>query len=249
MQRPVIYCNPEHPWEESYIWPPYVFKIKNKKDKYGMIYCGMDHENCQCLCYATSSDLFNWKKDNDNPILTGEDLSWAKKWSDGKRTRHLRDPHVLYYRGTYLLYYTALCDDMYSAVGLAASEDLKEWVDLDPCFKRDASSPWLTESPLVFSYNNKYYLLPSMSPGISCFVSSAPTTFHDSKELPVISKGIDQERITAMEVINRNVNDKPWLVGYYLTGNKRIFLGIMEVRPEGIYITHVTDHKQIEGLY
>ena len=57
---------------------------------------------------------------------------------------------------TYYLYYATVCEDGSPAVGLSASDNLRIWRDLGPCFKRKQS--WVPKSPLVIRREEIYYL-------------------------------------------------------------------------------------------
>lgn len=235
MHPVVLYNHPDHPYESRHCWPPFVFRYE---DTFVMIYCGMDADDCQCLCMAFSDDLTEWQRYGGNPIITPGHLDWTFKRPDGK-SRHCRDPHVQRVDEWYLLYYTAFCADGYSGVGLAASKDLVRWEDLGPCFKRDASS-WLAESPLVIERKGKYYLLPSATPGIQCFESDDPTDFHHKRQLEVINHGI-----TAPEVIDTRFEDR-YLIGYHGDEGKRYTVGIMHWEGDRVRIERITEPAQLE---
>jgi sucrose-6-phosphate hydrolase SacC (GH32 family) len=214
------------------------------------MYIGMDRNDCQSTCLATSNDLYHWEKYKNNPLFNGSGFKWIKARTDGK-TRHLRDPHVITYQGSYLLYYTTYCEDDYSAVGVAVSDNLTEWTDLGPCYKRDATVAWLTESPLVFLYKDNYYLMPSQMPGLFCIKSNDPTDFHHKKQVDVIIKGADPEQVAAIEIIKSNPNESKWLVGYYLMENKRLFLGSMdlsEIDNNKLTITQLSRKEEVQSL-
>jgi len=240
---PIFYVDPKNPWEEAHIWPPYALGYK---DGFVLIYAAMDHDDCQCLCLATSKDLFNWEKYENNPIIRPGELSWTHKRDDGK-VRHCRDPHVIKYKGNYLLYYCTYCADGYSAVGLAVSKDLTDWVDLGPCFKRDASAPWMAESPLVFEKNDKYYLVVSASPGITCFQSDDPTCFHNAKQLTIACTGITSKDIQAPEIIETG-RENTWLIAFYTLKKYRLFLGIMTLVKDAVHIIRIENPRQLKSF-
>lgn len=254
VHRPVLVNDLEHPWEESHVWPPFVIWNASARE-YAMIYVGMDKDGCQSLGLAVSKDLYAWRRFAGNPVFNGQATEWIHKWKDG-RVRHLRDPHIMKLNGEYLMYYTTLCDDLFSGVGLAVSDDLKVWRDLGPCFKRDATAPWLLESPLVIGFEDRYYLIPSQSPGIQCFVSEDPTYFHGAREVELTCVGVEREQITAPEIIRCNSDSKPWVIGFYLADSprlglhpgKRLYLGLMTLSDQGIRIERVTKAEQLEGL-
>ncbi len=238
--RPVLFNDPDKLWEESHLWPPFVLKVG---EEFYMLYVGLDRDCCQCICLATSKDLFNWKKCENNPVLDAREFSWIRKHPNG-RVRHCRDPHILPYNGGHLLYYTTLCTDGYSAVGLAVSEDLKSWEDLGSCMKRDAGS-WLLESTLVCEKDSKYYLFASATPGITCFESDNPFDFHHKKQVEIIgNKDLKPEDITAPEAVERRDDKGEWLVAYHNGG--RIFLAIFAWSEDRIHLRRVREKEQLE---
>jgi sucrose-6-phosphate hydrolase SacC (GH32 family) len=236
LHRVALYNDPENTFEEAHVWPPYVFRYK---DNFVMIYCGLDINADQCLCIARSGDLFTWKRDKANPVIDPSKLPWTYKNKDGK-SRHCRDPHVELIDNKYFLYYTAYSTDKYSAVGLAVSSDTEHWEDLGPCFKRDASKAnWLTESPLLIPRKSKYYLIPSQSPGVTCFASDDPTNFHHAEEIPVTGLS----KIWAPELIDTSIEDS-YLIGFYKKDapeDPKLYLGRMDWHNQSINISGIFD--------
>ncbi|NQT93075.1 MAG: family 43 glycosylhydrolase [Lentisphaerae bacterium] len=224
--------HPDHHYENNKVWPPFVFK---QGGRFVMVYCGLDYDNCQCLCLAFSDDLFAWTRFPDNPIVNPGQLDWTLKRPDGK-VRHCRDPHVEEVDGVHYLYYATVCGDGNPGVGLAASVDLSEWIDLGPCLKR--TDGWVPESPLVIPRDGKYYLM--VLPNEACYVSDSPETFHNATTIPVSGP-----RVVAPEILDRRFHDR-YLIGCYGPQGCRISVCIMEWREGQIDISPVTDAKQLE---
>ena len=225
--------HPDNKYENNKVWPPFVFKTHN--GNFGMIYCGLDYDNCQCLCLAFSDDLFEWRRFGHNPIVAPEKLSWTLKRQDGK-VRHCRDPHIEIIDGIYYLYYSTICADGNPAVGLSASIDLLEWEDLGPCFKR--TNGWIPESPLVIQRDGKYFLwIHAFTDDF--YVSDDPANFHSAEKVPVT--GIN---LMAPEIIDRRYKDK-YLIGFYGYKRRRISLGIMNWLENGIKIDPITNSSEL----
>ena len=227
--------HPDHEYECAKIWPPFVF---SHNDGFVMVYCGLDVNNCQCLCLATSDDLFEWRRFSENPIVDPRNLEWTLKRSD-RRVRHCRDPHVEKIGDTHYLYYATVCEDGYPAVGLSASDDLRIWHDLGPCFKR--KQYWVPESPLVIHREEKYFLW--VLPNQELHVSDDPTDFHGNKSVPV--RAVELNRIVAPEIIDRRYEDK-YLIGFYGHRGRRISIGIMAWEKDEVVVTGIETEEQLE---
>ena len=225
----------DNEYERGKIWPPFVFR---HDDGFVMVYCGLDVNNCQCLCLATSSDLFQWTRFSGNPIVDPGRLDWTLKRPDGK-VRHCRDPHVEKIGDTYFLYYTSICEDGNPAVGLSASKNLRHWHDLGPCFKR--TQGWVPESPLVIRRGDRYYLW--IFPFEELHVSEDPTDFQDAESVPV--RAVELNRIVAPEIIDRRYEDR-YLIGFYGHKGRRISIGVMAWEKDGIAVTGIDEEEQLK---
>lgn len=131
---------------ETLVWAPYVFEHDGV---YWMFYCagGATHEQYR-IHLATSSDLFEWKRHPDNPMIV-----------DGYDAR---DPMVMRYQDQWILYYTATSDPTggHHTVMAVISTDLIHWsnkktVFLDPAIGKEGGP---TESPFVVAHKGKYFL-------------------------------------------------------------------------------------------
>ncbi len=132
---------------ENHLWAPHVVK---KGDTYYMFYCaGSRVSNYHYRIHlATSKDLKNWKRDENNPVF--EDFFDA------------RDPMVLLVGDTYYLYYTANLDSPKGnhTVNVRTSKDLKKWSPARIALTHPEQGTFggPTESPFVVPYGGHFYL-------------------------------------------------------------------------------------------
>ena len=84
----------------------------------------------QTICRATSSDLDNWSKSADNPILRGDGVRYV--------TDYFRDPYLFFNEGEgcwWMLFGSRVAGRIgprSGCVGLAKSTDLSNWTLHDP---------------------------------------------------------------------------------------------------------------------
>jgi len=69
--------------------------------------------------YATSRNLTTWSVQNNNILQVGTTGLWDYK--------NIWAPYVLYYNGTYYMFYTGVTDYITQRIGLATSTDLVNW--------------------------------------------------------------------------------------------------------------------------
>lgn len=229
-----VWPHPDHDYECAKIWPPFVFRHDGR---FAMVYCGLDLDNCQCLCLAFSDDLFRWRRHDANPIVAPGKLDWTLKRPDGK-VRHCRDPHVELIGGVYYVYYATVAGDGNPSVGLAASTGLEKWADLGPCLKRTGG--WVPESPLLIRRRGKFYLMPA--PNDCFYESDDPASFHNARRVPVTS-GV---RIVAPEIFDRHGDDE-FLIGFYGHKGPRISIGVMTWRGDAVDIKTVTEREELKA--
>ncbi len=226
--------HPDNPYEAGKIWPPYVF---DAGDRFVMVYCALDEDNCQCLCQAESDDLWTWRRIEDNPIVSGGTAPWILRREDG-RTRHLRDPFVRKVDDTWLLYYATVAADGVPSVGLAGSTDARHWTDLGSACRWDGGR-WVAESPVVYRWNDTYGLM--FLENTCCRLSDDPTHFDDSRVLPVTGP----ENVRAIEIVDQGQPDR-LLVGYFGPLGKRIGFGELVRHDDRIEIIPITRPDQLE---
>ncbi len=140
---------------------------------YYMLYTSTDARRIQRLNLATSTDLFDWKKYQGNPVIVPS-VSWAE-WPDftvhepdpNESFGGCRDPHLLKLEdGRFVAYWVSrLRPDKFGegTVGVAASisHDLIHWQEVGPVYWRKQFHRPLTlevESPEVIFKDGKYWL-------------------------------------------------------------------------------------------
>lgn len=150
-QPAVLHFAPE--MGETLVWAPYVFEHEGV---YRMLYCagGTTHEKYR-IHLATSSDLFQWERHPDNPMIV-----------DGYDAR---DPMVMRYQQQWILYYTATAHPTGGnhTVMATTSTDLIHWshkkaVFVDPAIGKEGGP---TESPFVVKHKGKYFLFVTTNRG------------------------------------------------------------------------------------
>lgn len=156
-EDPVLQC-PADGWDTYQVWAPYVLE---RNGTYYMFYTGVNRNVSQAICLATSTDLYNWKRSDQNPVIKpGQWGMWsADVWSD------CRDPMVLNDGGRYYCYYTARRNNAEtgqpeSCIGISSSEDLLHWKD-EGFIRLSESLGTPPESPFVVKRDGRYYLFYS----------------------------------------------------------------------------------------
>ncbi len=137
---------PESPWNEKLLWAPYV---QYHEGIYYMYYCaGGDSSTRYRIHLATSTDLLNWHRHPENPMIV-----------DGFDAR---DPMILRDADQWIMYYTA---NRPAAKGnhvvmSVISDDLIHWKNPQVVFTNPKVGTYggPTESPFVVKRNDKYYL-------------------------------------------------------------------------------------------
>jgi hypothetical protein len=156
-EDPVLQC-PKDGWDTYQVWAPYVIE---RDGTYHMFYTGVNQNVSQAICHATSTDLYHWKRNDQNPLIKpGPWGTWTTEaWAD------CRDPVVLHDGGKYILYYTAArvvpeTKQPESCIGIASSGDLLTWKD-EGFIRLSESLTTPPESPFVLKRDGKYYLFYS----------------------------------------------------------------------------------------
>ena len=153
---PPLFIDVGH-WDGSKIAAPYVFLHDGV---FYMFYMGAITTLAQAIGFATSKDLFEWKRYEGNPVLHPGFFPWAK-WSSAELS-DCRDPHLLQREDDFVLYYTALCRDGQVCVAAATSKNLVDWSDAGPVyhFLPDPKvSPLCLESACVHRVADSSYAL------------------------------------------------------------------------------------------
>lgn len=141
--------------DDYQIWSPGVVK---KNDTYYMYYTGVNINVAQTICMATSKDLYNWKRYENNPVvIPGSWGEWsAERWSDCRDSMVFTDDDGV----AYMYYCTAKKINnegaVVPAVGISSSRDMFNWKD-EGAYIFDICDISL-ESPFLIKHNGTYYL-------------------------------------------------------------------------------------------
>ncbi len=114
-------------WEEAHVWAPCIL---SRGSEYVMAYTGVNRQISQNIGLATSTDLFQWKRWDTNPISPCKDRPWAHWREDAISS--CRDPTLLEHGGRYWMIYTANTREGASCIAMASSRDLRQWEDCGP---------------------------------------------------------------------------------------------------------------------
>ena len=163
---------------ESHVWAPHVIKYN---DLYYMYYCagGPDNEHYR-IHLATSSDLYEWKRSDANPLVV-----------DGYDAR---DPMILRVNNEWVMYYTATSTPSGGnhLVACVTSTDLVHWgnkriVYTDP---KAGTYGGPAESPFVVFEGGYYFLFIGSRDSYSdthVFASKDPFSFKYEEEVGTIA--------------------------------------------------------------
>lgn len=210
IEAPVLQC-PSSGCDQYQVWSPHIVEHKGV---YYMFYTGVNTNVCQAICLVTSTDLYNWKRSEKNPVITtkGWGMWDANQWSD------CRDPMVLNAGGIFYCYYTARRKSAESGqpeycIGISSSDDLLHW-KYDGFIRLKHSLTTPPESPFVVKHNDNYYLTYTSYKYGTVYVTSA----HPVKgwtELPVekmaLLGNVSGHEFSASEIYQDN--DK-WYLSY-----------------------------------
>ncbi len=157
IEKPVLQC-PESGCDQFQVWAPYILK---RKGIYYMFYAGVNPNVCQSICLATSRDLYNWTREEKNPIIISG--SWANGVYDQNKWSDCRDPMVLKDGRNYYIYYTSMrmnpeTRQPESCIGVSSSRDLLKWKD-EGFIRLEQSLNIPPESPFVVKHNGTYYMI------------------------------------------------------------------------------------------
>lgn len=131
---------------------PFIF---TDNQKYYCFYEGENKERIEQIGVAYSDDFVNWKKYENNPILTiGKPEDWDSK--------SVKIPVVIKKDDTYYMLYTGMGDNIV-AIGLATSKDLFHWEKYpnNPVMvgRKDSWNPLITTCPNIVLKDGKYYIV------------------------------------------------------------------------------------------
>jgi predicted GH43/DUF377 family glycosyl hydrolase len=205
IQKPVLQC-PVTGWDQYQVWAPYILE---REGMYYMLYAGENKNVSQAICLATSTDLYDWNRYDNNPVITtGAWGIWdSSRWSD------CRDPVVLQDGETYYCYYTAVRKNTEngqpeSCLGISSSADLIYWKD-EGFIRLEQSLVTPPESPFVLKRRDTYYLFyTNYKYGTVYLTSKNPVK--GWKELPA-DKMVLMGGISASEIYEDNGK---WYMSY-----------------------------------
>jgi hypothetical protein len=123
---PVLLIRPGT-WEDGHVWAPMILPDGNR---FMMAYTGLNRHLSQDLGLAESTDLFEWKRWETNPISPLRDAKWAAWWTD--EICSCRDPHLLRHDGRIWMVFTANTREGASCLAMCSTTDWKTWRDEGP---------------------------------------------------------------------------------------------------------------------
>jgi beta-fructofuranosidase len=158
-------------YNEHLLWAPHITKIGSL---YHMYVCaGTAEGHAYRIHHLTSSDLWSWTRDPDNPVLI-----------DGFDAR---DPMLLKDGDRWILYYTANIkpEGGHHIVAAITSKDLKKWTKRQVVFThpREGTFGGPTESPFVVRRGDRYYLFVTDNDTIHTYVSKDPMMWSPKDEV------------------------------------------------------------------
>lgn len=137
---------------------------------YGMLYDARG-EGGECMGLAWSDDLSRWTQVERNPILTPP--SWSNR--DGA----FKDPHVMPWRGAFLIYVVCWETSGHPCVALFSTRDWVKFHDHGPIFRMTPAlrGTFGIESPQVLCRDGLWHLFFTHGPGLWHAVAPSPTGF------------------------------------------------------------------------
>ncbi|WP_109474807.1 glycoside hydrolase [Ornithinimicrobium cavernae] len=176
-QDPVIHADPD--LGETHVWAPHV--IRHGRTYYMFYAGGTPDHTAYKMQLATSTDLVNWTRHEDNPLFTDG--------FDG------RDPMVTRVGDQWVMYYTATSSPSGGnhIVAYRTSDDLLSWGPRQVAFTspRTGTFGGPTESPFVVHEGGAYYLFVCCTSAYSdtrVFRSTDPFHFSPEDEVGQIAE-------------------------------------------------------------
>jgi predicted GH43/DUF377 family glycosyl hydrolase len=123
---PVLWVRPGT-WEEAHVWAPNVVRWGGQ---FIMAYTGANRACSQDIGFASSQDLFDWRRWESNPLSPARDRPWAF-WRR-EAIASCRDPHLLVHGDrVYMTYTTNTCTGA-SCIAMQSTPDFRTWRDHGP---------------------------------------------------------------------------------------------------------------------
>ena len=114
-------------WEGAHVWAPFVLKHGGE---FVMAYTGVSRTLSQDIGLASSADLFEWRRQDSNPVSPCRGRRWTSWREDGIAS--CRDPYLFRHEGRIWMTYTANTRAPAPCVALASTTDFRAWDDHGP---------------------------------------------------------------------------------------------------------------------
>jgi len=105
-------------WEDGHVWAPCIIR---RGDEFLMAYTGVSGRLSQNIGFASSRDLFEWKRWESNPLSPCRNKPWAF-WRED----------AIEQGGRFWLTYTANTRDGASCIAMTSTSDFRSWADHGP---------------------------------------------------------------------------------------------------------------------
>lgn len=168
--NPVLSPSDSPAWDDSTIYAPSLLRVGNT---YHAFYQGSSDSPSNKIGHATSTDLTNWTKDAQKPVLKpGASGAWD--------SLHVQKPNVIETSNQYVMFYTGH-DGGKNQIGRAVSSDLISWAkdDSNPILTPGGSSSWDqdgVQKPEVFYDGGRYHMFYTGRTGTTWKIGHATST-------------------------------------------------------------------------
>lgn len=240
-------------WDDYTTWTGST--LKSPDGIWHYFYTGTSHsENGlkQRIGHAIGKDMRSWQRVGSGLALDLDTTRYEEYRPGFWHDRALRDPWVMAHpNGTgWLMAYTTRIPggdepNANGAIGLAISNDLNDWEAIDPLFSGGFGQ---LEVPQIFSLNNRWYCLFSVS------------TEH---WMPAMAAAHPWQRVRGTHYLTAEQFDGPWQIapGPFLTSacrtehyacrllfndGKPYLMGFLHDRPDGSFVGAVSDPISVE---
>lgn len=102
LKEPVLDVGKKGEWDEKSISDPKIIKYK---DKYLMLYSGINAQGMEQSGFAISHDLIAWEKYENNPILQVSDNGWDKISASRADIKRINNKLYIFYSGKKKYFY------------------------------------------------------------------------------------------------------------------------------------------------
>lgn len=163
-------------WEAAAIWAPDVVRDEANQ-RWAMAYTACDAQMNQRMALATSTDLSNWTRVPQNPVIEPDSTQYI--WSPSQWWSNFRDP-FLYRDGEQWHILATASKRLTTNTGVlyhGISDDLENWTDAGILFANDGDVPdHVLESSQYLVRGSTHHLLFGEydTPGISLVSAASP---------------------------------------------------------------------------